>query len=137
MRRHCSRFLLLFVFGMFADAGSAQEARDMRLEDAGFVMRPADTPAKVERLRKLPPRKFVARTVNGKRVYYFADPEFCKCVMVGDARAYQAFRDMRAAPPLVPNLPPTGINPETDMVADFDEDLGATMEPNDILSVPF
>ena len=31
----------------------------MRMVDAGFIMRPVDTPRKLERLKLLPPDKFV------------------------------------------------------------------------------
>ncbi len=50
------------AFGLFGDAATAQEASDMKLEDVGFVMRPANTPQQLERLRLLPPRTFVARS---------------------------------------------------------------------------
>jgi hypothetical protein len=45
----------------------------MRLEDMGFIMRPANTPEQMGRLRPLPARKFVARTKDGNRYYLYAD----------------------------------------------------------------
>ena len=109
----------------------------MRLAEAGFVMRVAKTAQEMERLKKLPARKMVARTIDGKRFYLYADPATCQCVMVGDQRALQAFRDMPALPPTALNVPPAGVVPETEIIADMDRDLGSDIEPNDILSAPF
>ena len=137
MRTNDPRLLLVAVLGILADPAMAQEGRDMRLADAGFIMRPANTPQKMERLKKLPPRKFVARTIDGKRFYLYADPDYCKCVMVGDQRALQAYRDMRPMPSQIPGVPAAGVNPVGEMIADFDQDLGSDIEPNDIFSHPF
>jgi hypothetical protein len=137
MRASNPPLLVLFWLGFFGGAAAAQEAREMRLEDAGFVMRPANTAKQMERLKKLPPRKFVARTVDGKRFYLYADPDGCKCVMVGDQRALQAFRDMRPLPSQIPGVAAGGISPQNEMIADFDQDLGSDVEPDDILSHPF
>ena len=56
------------IFGLSGGADAGQEAKDMRLEDMGFVMRPADTPAQIERLRALPARTFVGRTKDDRRL---------------------------------------------------------------------
>ena len=48
--------------------------RDRLLEQSGFIMRPADTPQKLERLKLLPPLRFVRRTKPWRRYYLFADP---------------------------------------------------------------
>ena len=50
-----ARVLAFLVFGLFGGAAAAgQEGKDMKLEDVGFVMRPANTPAQIDRLRLLP-----------------------------------------------------------------------------------
>jgi hypothetical protein len=101
--------LLLSLLGGAADAG--QESTDMRLEDMGFIMRPAQTQAQIERMRLLPIRKFVARTKDGMRYFIYADPDYCRCVFVGNEVAmknYQAFISPPAAPPM-----PTGPDPGT------------------------
>ena len=74
--------------------GGGQEGRDMKLEDVGFIMRPANTPAQIERLRLLPPRKFVARSRAGWRYYLYADPDYCKCIFLGDELAMRNYRDL-------------------------------------------
>ena len=109
----------------------------MRLAEAGFVMRVAKTAPEMERLRKLPARKMAARTIDGKRFYLYADPATCQCVMVGDQRALQAFRDMRLPGRQDPDVPPAGAVPDAEIIADMDRDLGSDIEPNDILSAPF
>ena len=38
-----ARMLAFLAFGLFGDAAAGQEARDMKLEDVGFVMRTANT----------------------------------------------------------------------------------------------
>ena len=60
-----TRIVAFLIFGLAGGADAGQEGRDMRLEDMGFVMRPADTAARIERLRLLPPRTFVARSKEG------------------------------------------------------------------------
>jgi hypothetical protein len=80
-----------------------QEAAHARAQDlepmltaAGFVMLPANTPARRARLESLPPLKlsyYVGRT--GKLHYWMADPEFCNCMYVGSEMAYQRYDQMR------------------------------------------
>ena len=67
----------------------------MKLEDAGFVMRTAKSGNELEHIRKLPPRQFVSRIKNGQRYYVYAEPDLCKCVFLGNAIAFEAYRDMR------------------------------------------
>ena len=93
-------FLVFNLLGGAADAG--QEGKDMKLEDVGFVMRPANTPAQIERLRLLPPRTFVARTKDGRRYFLYADPDYCKCVFLGNELAMKNYRDLVSPPPLAP-----------------------------------
>ena len=97
------------AFGLIGDAATAQEASDMKLEDVGFVMRPANTPQQLERLRLLPPRTFVARSNNGRRYYIYADPDYCRCVFLGGEMAMQNYRDLTTpSPPPMPTGPDGG-----------------------------
>ena len=106
MRASDARLMALLIFGLFGDpAAAGQEANDMKLEDAGFVVRVADTPAKFDRLRTLPPRKFIRRVKTGQPYFMYADPDACKCVFVGDADAMKSYRGMRRLPPLQLQLP--------------------------------
>ena len=136
MHTHGLRLLALFAFGVFGGAMpvGAQLATDMRLEDAGFVMRRADTPDKVARLRLIPPRQFVTRTGKSGRYYLWADPDVCKCVFVGTGRALQSFKDMRSGVPQPDNVGPGGgINPENMIIHDMDMDAGINVPDGDVL----
>jgi Protein of unknown function (DUF3551) len=104
-------------------AGSHQEATDMHLEDVGFVMRAA-APQQLERLRSLPPRKFVARSIGGRRYYLYADPDLCKCVFLGDEAAVQSYKDLVGQGRLAAgNM----------SIEDMDPDLSGSIGPGDIL----
>jgi hypothetical protein len=135
MRTSGLRLLALFAFGIFGDAmpADAQLATDMKLEDAGFVMRRADTPDKVARLRLIPPRQFVTRTGKSGRYYLWADPDTCQCVFVGDGRALQSFKDMRKGLPRPDNVGAGGIDPENMIIHDMDMDAGINVPDGDVL----
>lgn len=124
-----------FVCGIAGEPATAQLATDMRLSNAGFIMRPANTPEQLARLRRLPPRKFVARTKAGARYFVYADPDVCKCVFLGDERAMQAYRDMVTPPTGVPTapVPATGASVENQMIEDMDSDLDSSIGGGDIL----
>lgn len=146
MRTRNTRLVALLALGMFGDpAVAGQEATDMKLDDAGFVVRVADTPAKLARLRTLPPRKFIRRVKAGRPYFMYADPDACKCVFVGDEDAMKSYRDMAAkrSPPLqlqLPNaaaLPSGGVTPERSMIQDIDADAGSMIPEGDILDFKF
>jgi hypothetical protein len=102
MQLEAGRVLALLIFGLLGGDAGAQEGTDMKLEDVGFIMRPAHTPAQIERLRLLPPRTFVSRSGDGQRYYVYADPDLCKCASVGDDLAMKNYRDIVAPPPQAP-----------------------------------
>jgi hypothetical protein len=146
MRTRNARLMALLVFGMFGDpAVAGQEGADMKLEDAGFVVRVADTPAKLARLHTLPPRKFIRRVKAGQPYFMYADPDACKCVFVGDQDAMNSYRGMAAkhSPPLQLQLPNPatlsagGVEPEQSMIQDIDADTGSLIPEGDILDFKF
>jgi hypothetical protein len=127
------------MFGSLVHA--QQRALDRDLIAAGFTMRPADTAAKRERLRAIPPHRFAARTANGQRYYVYADPADCVCAFVGTQKALDAYRDMRKpmqAPPGVQDFAnaPRGPSAENLMIHEMDEDAGV-MDGNDIFHFRF
>lgn len=133
---HCLVGLILIVTAVTA---GAQEARDMKLEDAGFVIRAATTPRQVERHRILPPRIFVARPKAGKRTYLYADPAGCRCVFGGNETALRTFRDRtgkRSDLDLPAFYRSSGLSSEGEVIQSMDEDAG-TLEPDDILDYRF
>jgi hypothetical protein len=130
--------IALLIFGLFGGAAAGQEAqegKDMKLEDVGFVMRPANTTTRIERLRLLPPRIFVSRSKAGRRYYLYADPDYCKCVFVGDALAMKNYRDLIAPP----SQPPMPLGPDGGPVAGAliqELDPGIPIADGDILDYP-
>jgi hypothetical protein len=133
------RFSVVLAVGLFGgDAGAqqTQEATDMRLEDAGFVMRAA-TPHQLDRVRLLPPRKFVARTVNGRRYFLYADPDLCKCVFLGDELAMTNYQNMASLPSSLP-MPggQGGLPPGASLYQDMDPVLSSSIPAGDILDYP-
>lgn len=126
MRANHPRLFALLIFGALGDPAIGQEAVDMRLVDAGFIMRPADTPYKIERLKLLPPRKFVRRKTGAGHYYIYADPNYCKCALVGSERAMQTYRDMVRPPAASPtvSVPPSGASPAGEMINELNSDIG-------------
>lgn len=116
-------------------AAQSNLAVGMKLEDAGFKMREANTPEKMARLRSIPPHKFVPHRKNGVRYYVYADPTSCRCAFVGDETAMKAYRDM-VAPPGKGFLPGVGdigrdtggINLENEMQTEMDDESGTNFD---------
>lgn len=135
-----SRFSFLAACTLFTgEPVEAQLATDMRLEDAGFVMRSAETAEKLARLRVLPPRQFVSRTGRNGRYYLWADPDTCRCVFLGNERAMQAYRDMRRAGlSQADNVPASdsGTDPERMIIRDMDADM-SDVPDGDVLDYRF
>jgi len=127
------RIVALCVFGLIADVALAQLAKDMHLEDAGFVMRTAKTDAALKQATAVPPRRFIARVKNGKRYYIYADPDTCKCVFLGDEAAMQNYRAMRARPAAPGNVPAAGNNLEELVVDSIDSDADMRIGEGHIL----
>ena len=106
----------------------------MKLEDAGFKMREANTPQKMARLNSIPPYKFVPHRKNGARYYVYADPA-CRCAFVGDDNAMQTYRDM-VAPQRGTGLPGVGdigrdtggVNLENEMQNEMDDESGTNFD---------
>ena len=63
------------------------------LVQAGFKYRVADTPQRLEQLKKLPQRKLIHRERNGLRTYLYADALECRCLWSGDEAAYQTLQE--------------------------------------------
>ena len=137
------RVALLALLAVPVEAeAQVQRAADRNLIAAGFVMRPADTPGKMARLKALQPHRFTARTKDGVRYYIYADPSDCKCAFVGYQKAYDAYRDMVSAPKPPPGMREfsgeTGPGSLTEhlMVHDMAADAGL-MNGDDIFHLNF
>ena len=128
----------VLAFAIGAGIAQAQLAIDRKLIDAGFTMRSVDTPKQMEQARRLPQRTIVERTKDGKHHYLYADTEYCKCVLGGNAQALQAYRDMALPPPAFPAdaTAPRGINPMNLVTLGMDFDF-MDLEPDHILNFGF
>lgn len=63
------------------------------LAAAGFMPRPANTPARQALLNLLPAHRFVQRLRGDTIQYIYADPEVCDCLFVGSQQAYDQYND--------------------------------------------
>ena len=96
------------------------------LINAGFVMRAADTPDKVARLKRFPADKFASRKTGDGRLYYvYADPVYCVCAYVGTQQAMDDYRKVMA--PIfdtseINRQPARGTNVAADLIHDMTGD---------------
>jgi hypothetical protein len=65
------------------------------LATAGFNLKMADTPAKLERIQKLPQRRLVHGEAQGHQIFVWADAPGCQCWYSGDENAYRRLIDQR------------------------------------------
>lgn len=95
MQHPLSRLAILAACLAVAACASPQQRaadRENLLSAAGFAVQPANTPARVASLRRLPPNKVVQRTRGADVRYVYADPLVCGCLYVGDQAAYGRYR---------------------------------------------
>jgi hypothetical protein len=62
------------------------------LGSCGFTWKTADTPEKLKQVEALPQRQIVRHEKDGKAYYIYADARDCKCVYIGDEKAYQQYK---------------------------------------------
>jgi hypothetical protein len=140
MRRKTALALAMALVAFGAAAQTSK--RDRLLEQSGFFMRPADTPRKVERMKLLPPLRFVARTTPRGRYYLFADPKLCVCVFVGNQQAMDNFQSQLIKVPaseLAPMqaMPASNGKPPYVVVHEMGEDAFGDPVDDDILEYKF
>jgi hypothetical protein len=82
------------ALGVAACASPQQQVaqKEDLLAAAGFQVRPADSPHRLEAMKRLPPDKFVTKVVNGNPVYIYADPLDCNCVYFGTQQNWDAYK---------------------------------------------
>lgn len=74
---------------------SGIQTKENNLAAAGFVAKPANTPARQAMLKRLPANKFLMRTKGDNVNYVYADPINCNCIYVGSEKAYSQYRQSR------------------------------------------
>jgi len=81
------------------------------LQTAGFRVKAADSPARIEALDSLAPGK-ISRVGRGGSIYYvFADPYDCRCLWVGNDEQYQRYRRLEVEE-MVPAIELVGVDAE-------------------------
>lgn len=98
MPRYClAGALALISAGCVSEQSRVQETEQM-LVAAGFIEKPASTPDRQNQLATLPPYKILSQEIhvgNGDTYgYVYADPQYCHCLFVGDAKAYQQYQQI-------------------------------------------
>jgi len=73
------------------------------LRTAGFEIKIADTPEKMEKLKGLAQRKIVPYPHEGEMLYLYADAASCKCVYVGTPDDYQRYVEYQVAQGIAEN----------------------------------
>lgn len=78
-------------------ACAAQQSREMdgMLAAAGFQVRPANTPEKLQQLKTLTPRVLLQTQRDGRPFWVVADPTVCQCLYVGNEAAYQRYEQLK------------------------------------------
>lgn len=64
------------------------------LAAAGFQMRLADTPEKLDAIRAMPQRRLIPQNREGKPYFSYADALACKCLYLGSEAAYQRYEKL-------------------------------------------
>jgi hypothetical protein len=90
-----------------------QEAVDTEklLAAAGFQMRPADTAERQQDLANMPPRRMVVHHQGAQTVYTYADAQNCRCLYVGEAKAYDEFRRLAVSEAIAQDMSAVSMNP--------------------------
>ena len=86
---------LIIAFGACA-AMRNQEAMGVErtLAAAGFQVKFADTPEKMNHLNTMEQRTLFPTQRDGKLYYMYADATTCKCLYVGTEKAYQRYQKL-------------------------------------------
>ena len=62
------------------------------LAAAGFQLKMADTPAKLDRIKRIPQKKVLRTMVKDREVYLWADAAGCQCYYSGTRHNYEQLR---------------------------------------------
>jgi hypothetical protein len=85
-------FLSAILIGCGPAMQQTANQQEELLMAAGFAKKPADTPEKMSRLRRVPLYEIAVRKKGDQPVYYYADPNYCQCIYLGNETNYQAYR---------------------------------------------
>jgi hypothetical protein len=85
---------LLVAIGLLIACAEIQE-KEQLLSAAGFSMKYADTPEKLEHLKQQEQHKIIPYIKGGKSYFVYADSINCQCMYVGDDTAFQQFNSLQ------------------------------------------
>lgn len=74
------------------------EKNNFYLSSAGFRIQVANDPAGQKAMRTLPAHRFVTEGAGEAMRYYYAEPQHCICVFVGNRQAYERYQTMVSQP---------------------------------------
>ncbi len=99
LRHTVTSLIALIGFAVMFTACAAIQNRDAIemervLAASGFQMRFADTPQKLDHLKSMTQRKLVLHKRDDKIYYVYADATSCKCLYVGNEKAYQGYQKL-------------------------------------------
>jgi hypothetical protein len=81
------------VFLVLANCAGAPVNKTLQAEEfliaAGFQLKMADTPAKLERIGGIPQKKVVRGVIKGREVFLWADAAGCRCYYAGTRQNYE------------------------------------------------
>ena len=86
---------IVTIFGCAAVQTEKAKSKEELMSAAGFVMVPADTPEEMQNLQSLTPLTMEYDVKDNKPLYWYADPDGCKCVYTGDQAAYDRYQRLR------------------------------------------
>jgi len=99
LRHTVTSLIALIGFAVMFTACAAIQNRDAIemervLAASGFHIRLADTPQKLDHLKSMTQRKLVLHQHDNKIYYVYADATSCKCLYVGNEKAYQRYQKL-------------------------------------------
>ena len=93
------RILAILAPGLImalAGCGGAPVNKTFKAEEAlaaaGFQLKMADTPAKLERISHIAQKKVVRAMIKDREVYFWADAAGCRCYYRGTRQNYEQLR---------------------------------------------
>ncbi|MGA7145042.1 MAG: hypothetical protein WBY47_11110 [Desulfobacterales bacterium] len=97
-KKNTLTYIVLFIFTASFLIGCAGTGKmtafqmDEMLARSGFQLRTADTPEKLDLLKSLPKNRFLHKKRNDKELYFYVNDASCRCMYIGNEKAYRRFK---------------------------------------------
>jgi len=97
-KKNTLTYIVLFIFTASFLIGCAGTGKmtafqmDEMLARSGFQLRTADTPKKLDLLKSLPKNRFLHKKRNDKELYFYVNDASCRCMYIGNEKAYRRFK---------------------------------------------